>query len=323
MNRRVASLMLFAAALLCPFAASAQDYPTRAIRLIVPFPAGGPSDMFARLLGIKLTESLGQQVVIENRSGVGGVTGVDVVARSAPDGYTIGLNSAGALSIIPFMMSKMPFDWQKDLALLTLVARVPEVLVVHPSLKVATLKDLVDYARANPGKLNFGSSGTGSIAHMAVELLKTEAHIDLAHVPYRGAAPAVTDLLGGQVQLVVFDVPVLLPHIRSGAVRALAVTSQTHAANLPEVPTTAEAGYPSVLSDNWYGLVAPAATPPAILNKIHAAATAALRSDDPKAQYATQDAVASPTTPAEFAAFVTSERAKWQPIVAATGVKFD
>ena len=323
MNRRVASLLLFGAPLLWPFAAAAQDYPTRPIRLIVPFPAGGPSDLFARILGQKLTESLGQQVVVENRSGVGGVTGVDVVARSAPDGYTIGLNSAGALSIIPFMMNKMPFDWEKDLALLTLVARVPEVLVVHPSLKVATLKDLVDYARANPGKLNFGSSGTGSIAHMAVELLKTEAHIDLAHVPYRGAAPAVTDLLGGQVQLVVFDVPVLLPHIRSGALKPLAVTSKTSAPALPDVPTTAEAGFPSVLSDNWYGLAAPAKTPPDILNKIQAAATAALRADDLKAQYAKQDARATPTTPAEFAAFVIEERARWKDVVAATGVKFD
>src|SRR5215467_542953 len=280
MNRRVVSLLLFGAPLLWPFAAAAEDYPTRPIKLVVPFPAGGPSDLFARILGQKLTESLGQQVVVENRSGVGGVTGVDVVARSAADGYTTGLNSAGALSIIPFMLNKMPFDWQKDLALLTLIARVPEVLVVHPSLKVETLKDLVGYARAHPGKLNFGSSGTGSIAHMAVELLKTEAHIDLVHVPYRGAAPAVTDLLGGQVQLVVFDAPVLLPHIRSGALHALGVTSQTRAANLPEVPTTAEAGFPSVLSDNWYGLIAPGATPPAILNKIHAAATAALSSDD-------------------------------------------
>jgi tripartite-type tricarboxylate transporter receptor subunit TctC len=321
MNRRVAGLVL-AAALTWPLAASAQDYPTRPIRLIVPFPAGGPSDLFARILGIKLTESLGQQVVIENRSGVGGVTGVDVVARSAPDGYTIGLNSAGALSIIPFMM-KMPFDWQKDLALLTLVARVPEVLVVNPALKVETLKDLVEDARANPGKLNFGSSGVGSISHMAVELLKTEAHIDMVHVPYRGAAPAVTDLLGGQVQLTVFDVPVLLPHIRSGALRALAVTSKTRAANLPDVPTTAEAGFPTVLSDNWYGLLAPAATPPAILNKIQTAATAALRSDDLKAQYAKQDADAAPTTPEEFAAFVTAERAKWKEVVTATGVKFE
>jgi tripartite-type tricarboxylate transporter receptor subunit TctC len=323
MNRRVASRLLFGAALLWPLGASAQDYPARPIRLIVPFPAGGPSDMFARLLGIKLTESLGQQVVIENRSGVGGVTGVDVVARSAPDGYTIGLSSAGALSIIPFMLSKMPFDWHKDLALLTLVARVPEVLVVHPSLNVTTLKDLVDYARANPGKLNFGSSGVGSIAHMAVELLKSEAHIDLVHVPYRGAAPAVTDLLGGQVQMVVFDVPVLLPHIRAGAFKALAVTSHTRAASLPDVPTTAEAGFPSVLSDNWYGMVAPAATPPAILTKLQAAATAALSSDDLKAQYAKQDAVASPTTPAEFTAFVTAERAKWKEVVDATGVKLD
>jgi tripartite-type tricarboxylate transporter receptor subunit TctC len=323
MNRRVASLLLFGAPLLWPLAAAAQDYPTRPIRLIVPFPAGGPSDLFARILGQKLTESLGQQVVVENRSGVGGVTGVDVVARSTPDGYTIGLNSAGALSIIPFMMNKMPFDWEKDLALLTLVAKVPEVLVVHPSLKVATLKDLVDYARANPGKLNFGSSGTGSIAHMAVELLKTEAHIDLAHVPYRGAAPAVTDLLGGQVQLVVFDVPVLLPHIRSGALHPLAVTSKARASALPDVPTTAEAGFPTVLSDNWYGLVAPAKTPPEILNKIQAAATAALRADDLKAQYAKQDAAATPTTPAEFAAFVIEERARWKDVVAATGVKFD
>jgi tripartite-type tricarboxylate transporter receptor subunit TctC len=323
MNRRVASLLLFGAALLWPLRASAQDYPTRPIRLIVPFPAGGPSDLFARLLGIKLTESLGQQVVIENRSGVGGVTGVDVVARGAPDGYTIGLSSAGALSIMPFVMSKMPFDWRNDLALLTLVVRVPEVLVVNPSLKVETLKDLVDYARVHQGKLNFGSSGTGSISHLAVELLKTEAHIGLVHVPYRGAAPAVTDLLGGQVQLAAFDVPVLLPHIRSGALHALAVTSQTRAASLPEVPTTAEAGFPSVLSDNWYGLVAPAKTPPAILNKIGTAATDALRSDDLKAQYAQQDAVAAPTTPAEFAAFVTAEQLKWKAVVAATGVKFD
>jgi len=323
MNRRVASMLLLGAALPWPFAAAAEDYPTRTIRLIVPFPAGGPSDLFARILGIKLTESLGQQVVVENRSGVGGVTGVDVVARSAPDGYTIGLNSAGALSIIPFMMNKMPFDWEKDLALLTLVARVPEVLVVHPALKVESLKDLVDHARANPGKLNFGSSGTGSIAHMAVELLKTEAHIDLTHGPYRGAAPAVTDLLGGQVQMVVFDVPVLLPHIRSGAVHALAITSKARAPAIRDVPTTAEAGFPTVLSDNWYGLVAPAATPPAILARIHAAATAALRSDDLKAQYAKQDAVATPTTPAEFKAFVIAERARWKDVVAATGVKFD
>jgi tripartite-type tricarboxylate transporter receptor subunit TctC len=323
MNRRVASLLLLGAAVLWPLDASAQDYPTRPIRLIVPFPAGGPSDMFARLLGLKLTESLGQQVVIENRSGVGGVTGVDAVARSTPDGYTIGLSSAGALSIMPFMMSKMPFDWRNDLALLTLVARVPEVLVVHPALKLATLQDLVDHARANPGKLNFGTSGTGSITHMAMELLKTEAHIDLVHVPYRGAAPAVTDLLGGQVQLAAFDVPVLLPHIRSGALKALAVTSPTRAASLPEVPTTAEAGFPSVLSDNWYGLVAPAAIPPGILKRIQAAATAALGADDLKAQYAKQDAVAMPTTPDEFAAFVMAEQVKWKAVVAATGVKFD
>jgi tripartite-type tricarboxylate transporter receptor subunit TctC len=308
---------------LWPLAAAAEDFPARPIKLIVPFPAGGPSDLFARLLGQKLTESLGQQVVIENRSGAGGLAGVDAVARSAPDGYTMGLSSAGALAIMPSVMSKMPFDWHRDLALLTLLVRVPELLVVHPSLNVATLRDFVDYARANPGKINFGSSGTGSISHLAVEQLKTAAHIDLVHVPYRGAAPAVTDLLGGQVQLCAFDMPVLLPHIRSGALKALAVTSRARAAALPDVPTTAEAGFPSVLSDNWYGLVAPAATPPGILTKIETAVTAALRSDDLKAQYAKQDAIASPTTPAEFAAFVTAEQAKWKEVVAITGVKLD
>jgi len=323
MNRRIAMAGLLAAALTWSATAGAQDYPTRPIKLVVPFPAGGPSDFFARLLGQKLTNSLGQQVVIENRSGVGGLTGVDSVARSAPDGYTIGLSSTGALAIMPSMMSKMPFDWHKDLALLTLLVRVPELLVVHPSLNVATLKEFVDYARANPGKINFGSSGTGSISHLAVELLKTEAHIDLVHVPYRGAAPAVTDLLGGQVQLSAFDVPVLLPHIRSGALKALAATSHARAAALPDVPTTAEAGFPSVLSDNWYGLVAPAAVPPNILTKIQTAVTVALRDDDLKAQYAKQDAIASPMTPAEFAAFVAAEQAKWKQVVDATGVKLD
>ena len=322
MNRRTL-ISILAAGWLLPVTAIAQGFPAKPIKLIVPFPAGGPADMFARVLGNGMSAELGQQVVIENRAGVGGLAGVDALAKSAPDGYTIGLNGAAALSAIPFMVSKMPFDWQKDLALLTLVVRVPEVIVVHPSLAVKTLQDLTAYAQANPSKVNYGSAGTGSITHLAVELLKTEAKIDLVHVPYRGAAPAVNDLLGGHVQLAVLDTPVLLAHIRSGAVKALAVTSAARSAALPDVPTTGEAGLKNVISDNWYGLSAPAGVPADILDKLHKAATAALRSAELKRQFDSQDGVPSPVTPGEFAAFVKAEQAKWGPIVVATGAKME
>ena len=328
MNRRapmsapLAGLLLLAATL-SPLPAWAETYPSKPIKLLVPFPAGGPADLFARALGSGLAPELGQQIVIENRAGAGGLAGVEALAKSAPDGYTIGLNGAAALSAIPFMVSKMPFDWQKDLALLTLVVRVPEVLVVHPSVGVNTLPELVAYARANPRKINYGSAGTGTITHLAVELLKTEANIDLVHIPYRGAAPAVNDLIGSHVQLAVFDTPVLLPHIRAGTVKALAVTSQTRSGALPEVPTTGETGFKTVLSDNWYGLSAPAGVPPEIFDKLHKAVVATLRSAELKKQFESQDAVPAPTSPDEFAAFVKAEQAKWGPVVAATGAKLE
>jgi tripartite-type tricarboxylate transporter receptor subunit TctC len=322
MNRRTLLSAMLATTLL-PATASAQSFPAKPIKLIVPFPAGGPADLFARVLGSGMSAEIGQQVVIENRAGVGGLAGVDALAKSAPDGYTIGLNGAAALSAIPFMVAKMPFDWQKDLALITVVVRVPEVLVVHPSLGVNTLQQLIDYARANPKQINYGSAGTGSITHLAVELLKTEAKIDLVHVPYRGAAPAVNDLLGGHVTLVVLDTPVLLPHIRSGAVKALAVTSATRSGALPDVPTTAEAGLKAVNSDNWYGLSAPAGVPPDVFDKLYKAATKTLHSDEVKKQFASQDAVPAPVTPSEFAALVKSEQAKWGPVVIATGAKIE
>ena len=334
MSRRAVISMLIAAALLpaaallsamvlWPAAAVAQGYPAKPIKLIVPFPAGGPADFFSRTLANGLGPELGQQIVLENRTGAGGSTGIDAVAKSPPDGYTLGLSSGSVLSAIPFMTSKFPFDWQKDLALLTLVSRVREVLVVHPSLPVNTLQELVTYARANPRKISFGSAGTGTFTHMAVELLKIEAKIDLVHVPYRGAAPAVNDLLGGHIQMIVLDVPVLLPHIRAGKVKALAVTSATRTAALPEVPTTGEAGVKTVLSDNWYGLVAPAGMPADVQDKLQRAATTTLRSAELKKHFDTQDAVPSPTTPAEFAAFVKTEQAKWEPVVNALGIKLE
>src|SRR5437588_8247910 len=270
---RLLRLLLFV-----PVLAWAQAYPTKPVKMIVPFPAGGPADIFGRGLAHGLSEQLGQPVIIENIGGVGGVLGIDRALKSAPDGYTLGFNSGSTLSIAPFSFAKLPYDVEKDLALITLVVRVPEVLAVHPSLPVKTLPELIAYAKANPGRVNFGSAGGGSITHLAGELLKAEAKVDLVHVPYKGAAPAVSDLLGGQVQMGVFDVPVLLGHIRAGKLKALAVTSAKRAATLSEVPTTAELSYPNVNSDNWYGLVMPGATPAEIQKRVQAAAMSALHS---------------------------------------------
>ncbi len=307
--------------LLVPLVLSAQPYPSKPVRMIVPFPAGGPADIFGRGLAQGMSTELGQPVIVENIGGVGGVLGVDRAAKSPPDGDTVGFNSGSTLSIAPYSFTKLPYDVKKDLALITLVVRVPEVLAVHPSLPVSSLGELVAYARKNPGKVNFGSAGGGSITHLAGELLKAEAKIDLVHVPYKGAAPAVNDLLGGQVQMGIFDVPVLLGHIRSGKLKALAVTSASRAPTLPEVPTTAEASLPNVTSDNWYGLVVPAATPAEIQKRLNTAAVAALKSPAVTEQYAKVGGLASPGTPQEYAAFLEREQAKWSKVVSAIGFK--
>jgi tripartite-type tricarboxylate transporter receptor subunit TctC len=304
-----------------PTLALAQSYPSKPVRLIVGFPAGGPADIFGRALAQGMSTELGQPVIVENVSGVGGVLGVDRAAKAAPDGYTLCINSASPLVIAPYSLSKIPYDVKKDFAFLTLVVRVPEVLAVHPSLPVNSLAELIAHAKANPGKVNFGSAGSGSITHLAGELLKAEAKVDLVHVPYKGAAPAVNDLLGGQVQMGIFDVPVLLGHIRSGKLKALTITSATRAPALPDVPTTTELNYPNVNSDNWYGLVAAAATPPDVQRRIQAAAVAALKSKPVEEQFSKVGGIASPTTPQQYAAFIASEQAKWSKIVQAIGFK--
>jgi tripartite-type tricarboxylate transporter receptor subunit TctC len=268
-----------------------------------------------------MAPELGQPVVVENVSGVGGVLGVDRAAKAPPDGYTLCINSASPLVIAPYSLSKIPYDVKKDFAFITLVVRVPEVVAVHPSLPVNSLSELIGYARANPGKVNFGSAGSGSITHLAGELLKAEAKVELVHVPYKGAAPAVNDLLGGQVQMGIFDVPVLLGHIRSGKLKAFALTSRQRAASLPEVPTTAELGYPNVNSDNWYGLVAAAGTPAEVQRRIHAAAVAALKSPAVEEQFAKVGGIASPGTSEEYRSFIAAEQAKWSKIVQAIGFK--
>jgi tripartite-type tricarboxylate transporter receptor subunit TctC len=304
-----------------PALALAQAYPSKPVRLIVGFPAGGPADIFGRALAQGMSGELGQPVIVENISGVGGVLGVDRAAKAAPDGYTLCINSASPLVIAPYSLSKIPYDVKKDFAFLTLVVRVPEVLAVHPALPVDSLSALISYAKANPGKVNFGSAGSGSITHLAGELLKAEAKIDIVHVPYKGAAPAVNDLLGGQVQMGIFDVPVLLGHIRSGKLKALAITSATRAPSLPDVPTTVELKYPNVNSDNWYGLVAAAATPPEVQRRIHSAAVAALKSKAVEEQLSKVGGIAAPGTPQEYAAFIAAEQAKWSKIVQAIGFK--
>jgi tripartite-type tricarboxylate transporter receptor subunit TctC len=312
---------LVAALLLVPALALAQAYPSKPLRMIVPFPAGGPADIFGRGLAQGMSAELGQPVIVENVGGVGGVLGVDRALKSAPDGYTLGFNSGSTLSIAPYSLSKMPYDVKKDVGLITLVVRVPEVLAVHPSLPVNDLAQLIAYARANPGKVNFGSAGSGSITHLAGELLKAEAKLDMVHVPYKGAAPAVNDLLGGQVQMGIFDVPILLGHIRSGKLKALSVTSATRAPTLPSVPTTAEGGYPNVTSDNWYGLVVPVSTPAEIQKRLNAAAVAALRAPALSEQYAKVGGLASSGSPEDYARFLAGEQAKWSKVVHAIGFK--
>src|SRR3954462_4544180 len=313
---RLLSLLFFV-----PILAWSQTYPSKPVRMVIGFPAGGPADIFGRSLAQGMAAEFGQSVIVENIAGVGGVLGVERAVKSPGDGYTMCLNSASPLVIAPFSLAKLPYDIKKDIALITIVVRVPEVLAVHPSLPVNSFSELIAYARANPGKVNFGSAGAGSITHLAGELLKAEAKIDIVHVPYKGAAPAVTDLVGGQVQMGIFDVPVLLSHIRSGKLKALSITSAQRAPTLPEVATTAEGNYPNVTSDNWYGLIMPSATSADIQKRVHTAAVNALKSQPVSEQFAKVGGIPSPTTPQEYSKFVASEQAKWGKVVTAIGFK--
>jgi len=314
------------AALVVGFAAAspvaAEDFPSRPIHMIVPFAAAGPADILARAIAPALGESLKQTIVIENKGGAGGVLGVGMVAKAAPDGYTIGLTGPGAMVAAPFMMTT-PYDVQRDLAPLTVVARVNGVIVVSPNTGYKTLADLIAYAKAHPGEVSFASAGSGTSIHLAGELLNLEAGIKLVHVPYRGAAPAVTDLLGGHVAVMLPDLPVVIGQIRAGALKALAVTSKTRSPLLPDVPTTAEAGLPGVLSDTLYGLIAPASTPAPIRAQIQAAAVAALRVPQVAHDIETQGAMPSPTTPEEYAQVLAGEREKWRKVIEASGARME
>jgi len=305
--------------LLLPASAVAGDFPDKPIRLIVPFPAGGPNDIIARVIGQRMSELINQPVVIENRGGQAGVLGTDAVAKAKPDGYTIAISSAGALTISP-NMERIAYDTLKDLQPITLVAEVPEMLVVATSVPAHDMNELIALAKAQPGKLNFASTGPGSMPHLAGELLKLTARIDIVHVPYRGAAPAVNDLLAQQVQMVFLDLPVLLPQIRAGALRAIAIGAPQRAPTAMEVPTTAEVGMPELLAENWYGMVAPAGTPPAIVASLNRIATEAMRDPAVKEKLASQGAELVGDTPEHFRSFITAEIAKWAKVIKDAGI---
>jgi tripartite-type tricarboxylate transporter receptor subunit TctC len=306
--------------LLWPALAEAQDFPSRSIRLIVPFPAGGPNDIIARVVGQRMSELMKQPVVIDNRGGQGGVLGTDAVAKAAPDGYTIGIVSAGALAISP-SMEKVAYDPVKDLAPVTLVATVPEMLVVAGNLPAKDMKELIALAKAQPGKLNFASTGAGSLTQLAGELFKLKAKIDIVHVPYRGAAPAMNDLLGQQVQMAFLDLPILLPQVKAGALRAIAIGAPQRAPTAMEVPTTAELGMPDLLAENWYGMVAPAATPPAIIAALNKIATEAMRDPAVKEKLAVQGCELVGDSPEHFRDFIAAESRKWAAVIKDAGVE--
>jgi len=287
----------------------AQEWPTRPVKLVVAYPAGGAVDIVGRMLAEKLTASLGQPVVIENKAGAGGLIGADTVAKGAPDGYTFVLGTVSSHAIAPSVYKKMPYDPVADFAPVSLVALTPYFITVNPLVPARTLAELIAYAKANPDKLNFGSSGNGTTPHLAGELFNTMAGVKINHIPYKGSAPMVTDLLGNQVQ-VAFDNTVI-PNVKAGRLRALATTGTTRLAAMPDVPTAAEAGLPGYEAVGWMGMYGPKGTPPAIVNKLAAEIAKAMAAPDVREKLAAQGFQAATDTPAQFDTYLRAEQTKW------------
>ena len=298
-------------------------FPSKPMTFVVPFPAGGPSDVFGRHLAQGISTRLGQPVLVENKSGAAGVTGVDFVAKAGTDAHVMGMMSASAGAIMQHLMPKMPYDPAKDIAPITLMVRVQEILVVNNKTGITDFKGFIEAAKAKPGKITCGSAGTGGITHLAIELLKREASIDILHVPYRGAAPATNDLLAGTIDSTLLDISVSLAHIRSGQLKALAVTSDTRAPLLPDVPTMRELGLPKVNSDNWYALISPGEALRAHRQKIYEAAVATLKSKEVTDAYAAVGGLVVGDTPEQLAAFLREESAKWGAVIKLANVKLE
>jgi tripartite-type tricarboxylate transporter receptor subunit TctC len=319
------SLLTAAAAALAiaPVAAGAQSYPSRTVRIVVPFPAGGPTDVVSRLVGQKLSERLGQSVVIDNRPGAGGVVGTDLVAKSAPDGYTLVMGTIGGLTVSQHLLRKMPYDTLRDLAPITQAVANTNFMVLHPSVPVKTVKEFIALARARPDALSYASSGNGTITHLSGELFKMMTGVAMTHVPYKGGAPALTALISGEVALSFENALVALPHIRAGKMRAIAVTGPKRTQALPQVPTMEEAGIAGYQATGWYGLLAPAATPKEIIERLHAETSQVLSMKDVEDKLAAMGSDAIGNTPAEFARFIRAESEKWGKVVKAAGMKPD
>jgi len=305
-------------------AAQAQDaYPTRPIRLVVPFPAGGSTDIVARLVASRMSEGLGQQIVVENQGGAGGNLGTGNVAKAAPDGYTILMGTVSTHALNAALYKKLPFDPVKSFAPVSLLVSVPNVLVVHPSVPANTVQELIALIKASPGKFSYASSGNGTPLHLSGELFKSMAGLDLVHIPYKGAGPALIDVVAGQVPIMFDNLPSSTEYIKSGRLKGLAVTTAERAPAMPTLPTVAESGLPGYETYTWNAIFAPAGTPKAIIDKLNAAANQAIAHPDTKARLAELSATTVGSTPEELAAHVTKELAKWAPIVKASGAQID
>ena len=316
---------IFAAALaaFAVSAAAADRYPSRPIRIVVTYVPGGNTDVAARLVAPHLTERLGQQVIIDNRGGAGGVVGTEIVARAAPDGYTLLFGTSAGLSINPQLQPKLPYNVERDFAPISLILVNPQLLVASNGLPAKTVAEFLKLARAQPGRINYASVGVGSPGHLAMELMKIMAGIDLVHVPYKGSAPAVLDLIGGNVSVLFSSVPVMLQHVKAGRLKALAVGSATRTAAAPDIPTVAEAGVPGFEYTVWYGLLAPSATPRAAVAKLNEAVVSSLRQPQLDQQLRGQGSEPRPTTPEEAAKFMKAEHARWARVVKATGIRLN
>ncbi len=318
------SLLLVLASMLGNVNAVAQSYPAKPIRLVVPYPPGGPLDIMARAIGQKLTEAWGQAVVVDNRAGAGGNIGADLVAKSPADGYTLLMGAVATHAINPTLYAKIPYDPVKDFSPVALVAQVPNILVVTPSIAAKTVKELIDLARAKPGSLNFGSGSTGSTGHLAGELFNTMAGVKMVHIPYKGGAPAMADLLGGQVQLMFDNLANALPNVKAGKLRALAVTTLARSRAMPELPTIAESGLPGFDLTTWFGVMAPAGTAPEIVAKLNAEIVLALNAKDMHERLEKMGAeVPANNTPEHFAAFIRAEATKYAKVVKDSGARVD
>ena len=298
-------------------------YPSKPIRLVVPFTPGGSTDILARAIGQELTKAWGQTVIVDNVPGAGGAIGADKVAKAPADGYTLLMGHIGTLAVNPSLYPKLPYNPVKDFAPVAWVARVPNVLVVHPSVPAKNVKELVALAKAKPGQLNYGSGGNGSAANLATEYFKLETGTSMLHIPYKGTAPAVTDLIGGQIQLLFTGAPAVIGQIKSGQLRALAVSSPQRLDALPDLPTVAESGYKGFEADQWYGVVAPAGTPQGIITKLNGQINQALKSAELKTRLTSEGAVAMPGTPEVFGKLIVSEIARWKPVIGSGRVKAD